>query len=158
MNTSHPTEETLRKCLELEWQDHIQTRRQTWKALEVEAALAVALVGLDWQVGSLIATTLFGIILVAAAQFGVQVSLHHRNKVEIRKFTHILNIEERLGLHVPDLLPDVSVPQRMRWMDAFRPGKSNTAVFILRMHVTIQIFAVLYVVTRLVLWLGEWRG
>ena len=38
------------KLLEIEWQDHFQTREQTWKALHITALLAVALVGLDWQV------------------------------------------------------------------------------------------------------------
>ena len=144
MSSPDPTEETLRKCLELEWQDHIQTRRQTWKALAVQVALAIGLVALDWQVGNLAATTVFGVVVIAAAQLGIQTSLHHR-EVEIRKFTHILRLEEQLGLHRPGLFTDVSVPAPIRWADAFRPGKSNTVLFILRMHVAVQVFALLYV-------------
>ncbi len=147
VGTSIPSEEALLKCLELEWQDHFQTRAQTWKALQIEAALAVALVGLDWQLDSAAATTLFGIVVVVAACFGIAVSLHHR-RVEIRKFTHILNIEQKLGLHTNSLLPDVSVPVAIRWTDAFRWRKFNTALFILRMHVAILFFAALYVAAR----------
>lgn len=151
MSASDPSEETLRKQAELEWQDHIQTRGQTWKALQIEAALAVALVGADWQLGNELGTTLFGIIVVAAACFGIAVSLHHR-KVEIRKFTHIVNIEEKLGLHTSDLLPGVGVPEAIRWTDAFRWRKSNTALFILRMHFAILVFVVVYVAIR---WLAD---
>jgi hypothetical protein len=46
-----PNHDALLKMYEIQWQDHIQTRNQTWKGLEICALLAVALVGLDWQVG-----------------------------------------------------------------------------------------------------------
>ncbi len=145
--TDHPSEETLRKQVELEWQDHIHTRGQTWKALEIVAVLVIALIGLDWQVHNPWATTVFGAIVLLAACFGMAITLHHR-EVERRKFTHILNIEEKLGLHEPDLLPDVSVPRPIHWIDVLCWWKSNTPLFILRMHLAICVFVVVYVVAR----------
>ena len=44
-----PDNETLRRGLELEWQDFIQTRGQTWRTLEIEAALIVGMVGADFK-------------------------------------------------------------------------------------------------------------
>jgi hypothetical protein len=52
MPSTKPSEETLRKMLEIQWRDHFQTRLQTWKALEITSVLAVALVGFDWQAAS----------------------------------------------------------------------------------------------------------
>ena len=42
--------DTLLKQYEIQWQDHFQTRSQTWKGLEISVILAVALVGLDWKI------------------------------------------------------------------------------------------------------------
>ena len=52
-----PSEETLRVALQLEWQDHIQTRAQTWQSLPIVAALLVGLIGIDWQIGRRVPTT-----------------------------------------------------------------------------------------------------
>ena len=104
---------------------------------------------------SLIATTVFGIVLAITAYFGFRITLHHRS-VEIRKFTHILNIEEKLGLHRKGLLADVRPPEAISWADVFKPRKSNTPLFILRMHGAVMLFAVLYVASRWFLQLGAW--
>ena len=52
MPTDMPSEESLRKMLDIQWQDHFQTRAQTWKALEITAVLAVAMVGVDWRIAN----------------------------------------------------------------------------------------------------------
>jgi hypothetical protein len=139
-----PSEDALLTVLRMEWQDHIQTRSQTWKTLQIEAILAVGLVGISGQLENPWATAIFAIAVVVAAVMGCLVTLRHRNDTERRKFTHILNIEEELGMHTPDLLPNVAVPNRMTFTDAFRPWKSNTSLFILRMHIAILVFGLVY--------------
>jgi hypothetical protein len=81
--------EILLKCLELEWQDHFQTRIQTWRTLEIVAAIAVGLVGIDWQIGNRFATSAAALLLIAAAGFGVLITRRHR-KVEREKFENII--------------------------------------------------------------------
>src|SRR5260370_42362596 len=96
------------------------------------------------------ATIAAGVLVVMSAICGVLISLHHR-KLEVRKFTHIVNCEEFLGLHRDDLLPPgtVRLPMEIRLLDVFRPRIRNTSVFILRMHVSILLFALVFVLARL---------
>ena len=144
MTTEQPSEESLRRCLELEWQDHVQTRGQSWKALYVQLGLVAIVMLVDRRSASLVATTLVGFVVVCAGQFGVTLTLHHRN-VQVRKFRHILNLERALGLHEPHLLGDVSLPEPIRRTDALRLGKSNSSIFILRIHLVLQFAVVVYV-------------
>ena len=127
------------------WRDHFHARDQTWKALQIEATLAAGMIGIDLQLDNSTATLGAGLLTIVAAILGAAISFHHR-KVEIRKFTHILNCEEALGLHTPNLISGVSLPQPIKIWDIFLPWKLNTALFIVRMHVTIMIFAILYIV------------
>jgi hypothetical protein len=78
---------TLLKLLELEWNDHIQTRAQTWRTIEIEALLAVGLVGADIQFKSVAVTTVIGAVLLVATIVGMGITMHHRNTVEVQKFT-----------------------------------------------------------------------
>jgi hypothetical protein len=144
--------DSIRAAMELAWQDHHHARDQTWRALQLEAALAAGLVGVDWQIQNAVATIAAGILVVIATIFGMLISLHHR-KVEIRKFTHIVNCEEALGLHREDLLPPelCKIPREISFGDAFRPSVNNTATFILRAHIALMLFAVIFVVARIVL-------
>ena len=129
------------------WADHHHARDQTWKALQMEALLAAGMIGVDAQANEQGATLVAGVLTVLAALFGIGISLHHR-ELEIRKFRHILNCEEALGLHQPHLISGVRPPGPVRFHDVFLFWKTNTALFILRMHVTVAAFAVLYVVYR----------
>jgi hypothetical protein len=142
--------ESIRLAMDLAWRDHHNMREQTWRALQIEAVLAAGLVGIDWQLQNLLATVAAGILVVIAAIFGVLITLHHREG-ERRKFMHITNCEEALGLHQEDLLPPstTKIPSPLRFIDVFRPKVQNSAAFILRMHVSIMLFAVLYVVGRI---------
>lgn len=144
-----PETETLLKCLDLQWKDHIQTRGQTWRTLQIEAALAIALVGIDWQLSNIFATIGFAILLIIATSFGSQITIYHRNITEIRSFSIIINIENILGMNKPDLLGDVQIPKPIKWSDAFRFKKSCTSLFILRMHITLQAFAIIYLIVSL---------
>src|SRR5260370_20553650 len=93
-----PDKESVRLAMDLAWRDHHHAREQTWKAVQIEAALAAGLIGVDWQIRSVPATIAAGVLVVMSAIFGVLISLHHR-KLEVRKFTHIVNCEEFFGLH-----------------------------------------------------------
>ncbi len=154
MKFQNSSPETLRKLLEIQWQDHFQTRTQTWKALEITAVLAVALVGLDWRLSNLgepgkpqvtpLATILAGVLLFLVALFGSLITLRHRNKVEVPKFEAITALEKELGVDT-----ELSIPKPIRWLDIFLVWKTNTSLFLLRMHFIIMVFAVIYVILRL---------
>ena len=146
MSTKKPSEETLRKLLEIQWQDHFQTRTQTWKALEITTLLAIALVGFDWRVNNHIATIGGAVLLFLVAQLGILITLKHR-VVEITKFRKIFELERELG--VAD--ENFKLPQPINWWSIFRFSKSNTPLFILRMHFAIQVFAIGYCIARLLL-------
>ncbi len=150
-----PEPESIRLAMDQAWRDHHHARDQTWKAVHMEVILAVGLVTVDAQFHNPVVTTVAALLVILASVFGVWISLHHR-KLERRKFRHILNCEEALGLHRDDLIPasgehGVALPAEIRFRDAFRLSVRNTAVFILRMHLAIMLFAILLVVARWVL-------
>jgi len=146
MSLDKPSEETLRKMIEMEWQDHFQTRTQTWKALEVTALLAVALVGLDWRAGDPVTTIAAAILILIVAQFGMQITRRHR-KVERRVFRLIISYQEQLGI----MDPEFKAPELLSWWDIFRFRKSNTSLFVMRMHFVVQLFALGYLLLRLLM-------
>ena len=142
-----PEQESIRMAMDQAWRDHHHARDQTWRAVQIEAVLAAGMVGVDFQLENVGATLAAGILVIISAMFGILISLHHR-KLEIRKFTHIMNCEEALGLHQPNLISNVSLPSPINFWDAFRFQKMNTALFILRMHVAIMAFAIIFIVAR----------
>jgi len=150
MSDKMPTEETLRNQLQLEWQDHIQTRSQTWKSLEIEAALVLGLIGADFKFDRVEIAIILGVLIVLSCISGIGITVHHR-RGQIRKFTHIDRIEEILGLHRKGLLDTVHPPAEFRWIDIINPARNNTPLFILRMHFAILLFTVIYVGARLFL-------
>ena len=145
-----PEQESIRMAMDQAWRDHHHARDQTWRAVQIEALLAAGIVGVDFQLANVGATIAAGILVIIAAMSGIMISLHHR-KLEIRKFTHIMNCEVALGLRQPDLIYNVSLPSPMKFWDVFRFWKINTALFTLRMHVAIMAFAVVFVVARYLL-------
>ena len=145
MSSEKPSEDTLRKMIEMEWLDHFQTRSQTWKALEIVALLAIALVGLDWRVGDPVVTTGAAILLLIVSQFGIQITMKHRT-VERRCFRLIIEYQKELG--VTDL--EFKETQLLSWGDIFRIRKSATPLFIMRMYFVIQLFALSYLAGRLI--------
>lgn len=144
--------ESIRQAMELAWRDHHHARDQTWRALQIEAILGAGLVSVEAQYHNAIATTAAGALVIIASLFGVLISLHHR-KLEIRKFVHITNCERALGLHRENLFPPqtVALPSELKLRHVFKLSVRNTSVFILRMHFAIFLFAVLFVISRLVL-------
>lgn len=141
---------SIRQAMDEAWRDHQHTRDQTWKALQIEFALAVAVVGAAWQTRSSVIVIGAALLVFVVSLCSIQISLRHRNNVELTKFRHILNCEEALGLHRPDLISDVKMPQSMTFGDAFRWRKANSAVFILRMHVAIMLFSLFILIWRMI--------
>ena len=144
--------ESIRMAMDQAWRDHQHTRDQTWKALQIEFVIIAGIVGANWHLQSPVVTVVGAAFVVVVVLCGVQITLRHRNSVEIRKFTHILNCEQALGLHDENLISGVAPPTRITLWDAFDPRKGNTALFILRMHLTIMAFAMFALAYRLVTW------
>lgn len=148
MSEKDPSEEALRQQLQLEWEDHIQTRAQTWKTLGIEIALAAGLIGIDIKLNVLWATLILGLLVIVLSISGITTTIHHRNN-QILKFTHIHGIEAALGLHKPGLLDDVRLPAPFKLADVFNLKKINTPLYILRAHIVILIFVLVYLGVRI---------
>jgi hypothetical protein len=139
------SDENLIKLMEFQWQDHFQTRTQTWRALEIAALIAIALVGLDWKIDTPIATYFSAGLLFLVAQFGTLITLRHRNSVEITKFRMIREIGVELGTNDSSL----PLPEKINWYHIFSLSKSNTSLFLLRMHFILQVFSGGMIINRL---------
>lgn len=135
----------LLKALELQWEDHFHTRTQTWESLKMGAILAVALVGLDWKVDKPIATVVAAGLLILITIFGMQITVRHRNNVEVVKFRRIRELEEQLGIAAGSH----KTPDEIRWWYVFLVNRANTSLFILRMHFVILLFALAFMLLRL---------
>jgi hypothetical protein len=151
-----PDNETVRLAMELAWRDHHHARDQTWKAVQMEAVLGAGLVTVDAQFANVVATSAASILVVSTAIFGILISLQHR-RLELRKFIHIMNCEEYLGLRRKNLIPSydddkeggVKRPVLFSFWAVFNPWQWSTAIFILRMHIAIILFAIIVFATRL---------
>lgn len=139
VDLSGMNETRLLKLLEIQWQDLFQVRGQTWKALEIAALLTVAIVGVQWQAPQALVKIVSSVLLIGVSLFGMQITFRHRNSVEVRKFTIISKIEERLKFIAPDLTPPVSITL----LDIVKPWRSNTSLFLLRMQGTILILGII---------------
>jgi len=138
--------DALLKIFETEWQDHFQTRSQTWKALEIAALLTVAIVGIQWKATHPFVGVLSSILLIGVSLFGMQITFRHRNSVEITKFTVIDKIEKRLGLKASGL----GIPRRIELIDIFKFWKSNTSLFLLRMQSIILFLGIIMLVYSII--------
>jgi hypothetical protein len=160
-----PSDASLLKAMELAWIDHHHARDQTWKTVQMVAVLGAGLLTVDLQYRSLLATALAAILVILAAGVGVGITWNHR-KLERRKFIHIMNCEELLGLRRDDVIPAgqdrastagkdklvidgaVAVPELYGPIDVINPLRQNTSLFILRIHLAIMAFAFLIVLLR----------
>lgn len=137
---------SIEKGMELAWQDHHHARNQTWEALKIEALLAIALIGID--VSKIISPAvpyLGSILLFLLSISGIMITLHHR-ELERRKFRHIMNCEEALGIR--KYIDAVKPPRPIYIWDIFLFWKSNTVLFIMRMHFTILMIAILFFISN----------
>lgn len=99
-----PDDASVRSAMELAWRDHHHARDQTWKAVQMVAALGAGFITVEIQFHNFIATLATGILVILTAYFAITITKNHR-KLERRKFIHIMNCEEWLGLHRDDLIP-----------------------------------------------------
>ncbi len=139
VDVSGMDKDSLLKMFETEWQDHFQTRRQTWQALQIAAVLTAAIVGIQWKVSEPLVGILSSVLLIGVSLFGMQITFRHRNSTEITKFTVISEIEKRLGFKSPQL----GIPEKIKIRDIFRFRKSNTTLFLLRMQMIIFLLGVI---------------
>lgn len=155
--TTMAQEDNVRLAMDQAWRDHQHTRDQTWKTLQYEIMIAAGLVAVSWSSTLVFFSLAADILLFFIVLSGIQITLRHRNKVEILKFKHIMNCEEFLGLHKSDLICDVSHPKPITFWHAFCPLKGNTALFILRMHVAIFLFSIGLLVRNISELPEKWR-
>ena len=133
--------------MQLAWQDHHHARNQTWEALKLEALLAIALIGIDVsRIVSPAIPYIGSALLFLLTISGLMITLHHR-ELERRKFRHIMHCEEALGLR--KYIDGVGMPAPIYIWDIFLFWKSNTILFIMRMHFTILVIAVLFFLSSL---------
>jgi hypothetical protein len=144
---SESERKVLVSILENEWQDHFHTRNQTWKTLDIDGILVVALLGISWQLHNYLATSLVAGLLILTAFFGACITIHHRS-VEVSKFTHIKDIEEKLG--VIGLLKDTQLPYPIKWYKVFQRKHFSTSSFILLTHYIILIFGFVYLIFSII--------
>jgi hypothetical protein len=140
---------SLESAMELAWRDHHHARDQTWKGLQMEALLAIALIGIDLKAAesSFKYVPLVGsLLLFLIAISGIMIALHHR-ELERGKFRHIMHCEDALGIR--PYIDGVKLPAPLYIWDLFAFWKSNTVLFIMRMHFAILIFALWFFMTRL---------
>lgn len=153
-----PDDDSVRLAMELAWRDHHHARDQTWRAVQIEAVLGAGLVTVETQFRNPVATLAAATLVILAALFGILISMHHRT-LERRKFIHIMNCEEHLGLRRRDLIPSyeddkdggVKRPETFSFWAVLNPHKHSTAIFILRMHISIMFFATIVLAARLYL-------
>lgn len=141
------SDDSLCKLLDIEWRDHFQTRTQTWKALQCQLVIVVAIIGFDWKVDELASAIAAGLLLVPVAAFGMLITKRHR-EVECDRFANISAIEKRLGMR-----KSYPKPKKLKFRMLFDISERTTAAFIFRLQFLIGVFAIVYVVLRA--WYGR---
>jgi hypothetical protein len=140
-----PDPESVRIAMDEAWREHQHARDQTWTALKLTIVLVAGFVAIEVRFHNHLATTLGAALVIAEAYSGICIAMHHR-AYQIIKFRHILHCEEWLGLHRSDLIDDVTEPAPIEWRDAFRRSKQNSVLFIMRMHMGLIVFALIFAV------------
>ncbi len=143
-----PEQESLRVALQLAWQDFFHARTQTWRTLEIEVALTVGLVGADYKFDSVLLAIVLGTLVILAAISGLLITIHHRIG-QVTQYRHITNIEDCLELR--GVITGVTLPEPFKWFDLIDYKRRYTPVHIMRMHIAIGLFAIIYVVAKCVL-------
>ncbi len=136
----------LLKLFETEWQDHFQTRSQTWRALEIAALLTVAIVGIQWKATHPLVGVISSVLLIGVSLFGMQITFRHRNSVEVTKFSVITEIEKHLNFEASGL----GIPKPISVIDIIRFWKANTSLFLLRMQGIILLLGIVMLVFSII--------
>ncbi len=147
IDNNMPSEGTLHNQLQIEWQDHFQTRAQSWKTLQVEIGLILGLVGADLKFNNIWITSVLGILVLFLSLSGFLVTLAHW-RVQIRIFKDINAIEKALGLLNPKFLSQGHVPATFKWNDIINPKCSYVPIYILRLHIAVTLFIIIYIIAK----------
>jgi len=147
VSADFPSEETLRQQLQIQWNDHIQTRNQTWKTLQVELAIYVSVIVADSKLDQPKLLLPFGLFLIFSTVLGIMVTIHHR-KVQVKKFKFIYMLESKLGLHEKGYMDGLTQPSDFRWCEVLCLSRMATPSFILFTHIMLLLAAILYIFIR----------
>ncbi len=86
------------KDMEIQWNDHLHMRDQTWKTLQYTILLFLGVVGLEIKEGTDQNVLLIGkLAILITSILGLLVAFHHRNRQSL-KFDLIKLYEEKLEL------------------------------------------------------------
>jgi hypothetical protein len=136
IDVSEMKPDALLKFYEIEWQDHYQTRKKTWLALQMAGILTVAIVGLQWSTENPIVIICSSFLLWGVSLFGMQITRRHRNSTEYTKFRILKILEKELNFKSKKSL---KLPEPISYRDIFRIRKiSNTSIFLMRMQAIIH--------------------
>jgi hypothetical protein len=141
-----PSEGALTTALECTWQNHFQTREQSWKTLQINALLVIGFVGADIKIDNLWVTICLGFMVIIVALSGLSIAIHHRIGQRGR-YKQIMNLEKQLGLLNENIISDVKLPKKFKVWHIFNPLESNTPLFMMRIHVIIIIFSIVYLIS-----------
>jgi hypothetical protein len=99
-----PSKTSVRLAMDNAWRDYHHARGQGWKALLTVLVIGAAFLTIDIHYHNMFVTLGAALLTIAAGFFGANTTLNFR-KLERRKFIHILNCEQYLGLLRDDLIP-----------------------------------------------------
>lgn len=140
-------DEALRTQLQIEWQDHFQTRTQSWRTVQISGALVLGMVGADIKFNAIWVTTIIGVLLTLTSLSSVAVTLRHW-RIQIGIFRRIHRIEDKLGLLHSNSLGEGHPPGIYSAFDVFNPKRTYVPIFIIRIHIVITLFTVFYISMR----------
>ena len=158
--------ESLHTLMKISWQEHQKTREQTWKALQIEVALAAGLITVKSNfTNNKWAIIIAGLLPIFLGFFGIQVTRHHR-KYQQKKFKIIQDCENLLGLKkiVDRAIKKIDEPSQrgnknnrlgevseIKLLSIINPvSKPSTPLFIMRMHLAIIIFSLVIIVFSII--------
>jgi hypothetical protein len=103
-NKNKPSKTSVRLALDNAWTDSHHARDQGWKALLIVVIIWVGFLTIDIHYHNVFVTLGAALLTIVAGYSGANTTLNFR-KLERRKFIHILNCEQYLGLLRDDLIP-----------------------------------------------------
>jgi hypothetical protein len=147
MEQIDPQPESLRTQLSIEWNDHFQTRDQSWRALQIEALFLVGLIGADVRFENIWLVTIVGGLVFLGGVMGFSLTMTHWVAQE-RKISNIHKIETALGLTT---VIDGHTSGGVHWSYLLNPKSTLGVVFLARMHLVLVCLSLSYVIATMVL-------
>lgn len=145
-NLAQPSVESLQSQLKIEWDDHFQTREQSWKTFQFEILLIAGLVGADLKIDDVRMTIVMGIFMILFGIFGYRINKRHRD-VQNRIFENIYKLENAIGLH------SIITAHRSFKVGFMENLKGKFAPqLMLQMQIIIILFSISYIIARILLY------